>query len=248
MSGIQTYTSAPVNSNPNSNKEEEPTQATTSHPEPATSIEASTTATTEPPNTSATATAPSNAPVYATAQDAQPGAAPSLPLPTAATATAAPTTNLNQTVITTLPTTATSESPAPPQPGAVPVATSPVPQAQSPVPPPPKAGESIPQNPPSQATPAAFTQSYSYHRSPQSSHIPNSTSSPYANLYNPPAGGSQPGLPLHGGGSGGGASDIFPDDEESLMGTAKSWMQSAGTKLAEVEAEVWKRINDAHGK
>jgi hypothetical protein len=32
------------------------------------------------------------------------------------------------------------------------------------------------------------------------------------------------------------------------MGTARSWMQSAGTKLAEVEAEVWKRINDAHGK
>lgn len=30
------------------------------------------------------------------------------------------------------------------------------------------------------------------------------------------------------------------------MSTAKAWMQSAGAKLAEVEAEVWKRINDAH--
>jgi len=51
-----------------------------------------------------------------------------------------------------------------------------------------------------------------------------------------------------GSGSGGGARDIFPDEEEGFMGTARSWMQSAGTKLAEVEAEVWKRINDAHGK
>lgn len=32
------------------------------------------------------------------------------------------------------------------------------------------------------------------------------------------------------------------------MNVAKGWMQSAGEKLAEVEAEVWKRINDAHGK
>lgn len=30
------------------------------------------------------------------------------------------------------------------------------------------------------------------------------------------------------------------------MDTAKAWMASAGAKLAEVEKEVWKRINDAH--
>jgi hypothetical protein len=41
------------------------------------------------------------------------------------------------------------------------------------------------------------------------------------------------------------------DGEDSLLGesgqkvydTAKSWMQSAGTKLAEAEAEVWKMVN-----
>jgi hypothetical protein len=33
-----------------------------------------------------------------------------------------------------------------------------------------------------------------------------------------------------------------------FMANAKSWMASAGTKLAEVEAEVWRRINEAHDK
>lgn len=55
------------------------------------------------------------------------------------------------------------------------------------------------------------------------------------------------GLPLHNGsGRGGGAGDIFGDDEQGFMDTAKAWMTSAGNKLAEVEALVWKRINDAH--
>lgn len=60
--------------------------------------------------------------------------------------------------------------------------------------------------------------------------------------------GQGQGLPLHAGGAGGGggADSIFPDEEPGFMSTAKAWMQSAGAKLAEVEAEVWKRINDAH--
>jgi hypothetical protein len=49
-----------------------------------------------------------------------------------------------------------------------------------------------------------------------------------------------------GSGSGGGAADIFPDEEPGFMNAAKGWMQAAGSKLAEVEKEVWKRINDAH--
>jgi hypothetical protein len=54
-------------------------------------------------------------------------------------------------------------------------------------------------------------------------------------------------LPLHySSGGGGGASSVFPEDDESFLSTAKGWMQSAGSKLAEVEAEVWKRINNAH--
>lgn len=97
-------------------------------------------------------------------------------------------------------------------------------------------------------TPAPFTQSYAYQRSSQAHAIPNSTSSPYSSVYQSPGSSSSQALPLHGNSSGGGgASSIFPDDDEpGLMTSAKSWMQSAGTKLAEVEAEVWKRINNAH--
>ncbi|KAA8644668.1 hypothetical protein EYZ11_001912 [Aspergillus tanneri] len=34
----------------------------------------------------------------------------------------------------------------------------------------------------------------------------------------------------------------------AILESAKSWFSSAGSKLAEVEAAVWKRINDAHEK
>jgi hypothetical protein len=36
--------------------------------------------------------------------------------------------------------------------------------------------------------------------------------------------------------------------EQTFYESAKSWFQSAGNKLAEVEAEVWRRINEAHDK
>lgn len=59
-------------------------------------------------------------------------------------------------------------------------------------------------------------------------------------------------LPLHygagaGTGSGGGADSIFPEEkEEGFIGAAKGWMRWSGNKLAEVEKEVWKKINDVH--
>ena len=253
--GVPTYNSAPLNSN------EDNTHAATSEPQPATAIESSTTEPSQPPNASAIATAPSYSPIPATAQPdqppaPQPGAAPSLPVPTATTASQ-PADHLSATPTTTFPTTS-SQSPPAPQPGAVPTpaSTVPAPGSQSSVPPPPRAGEAPSSSLPTTATatgapavttPAAFTQSYAYHRPSHVHPVPNSTSSPYSSVYQSPGPSSSQGLPLHGSSSGGGgASSIFPDDEPGIMDTAKSWMQTAGAKLAEVEAEVWKRINSAH--
>jgi hypothetical protein len=47
------------------------------------------------------------------------------------------------------------------------------------------------------------------------------------------------------------AGPLYAGDEDSILGesgqkvfdTAKSWMQTAGNKLAEAEAEVWKMVN-----
>ncbi|GAB1200760.1 hypothetical protein APSETT444_010139 [Aspergillus pseudonomiae] len=36
--------------------------------------------------------------------------------------------------------------------------------------------------------------------------------------------------------------------ESGFLDNAKAWFWSAGNKLAEVEAEVWRRINEAHDK
>ena len=44
--------------------------------------------------------------------------------------------------------------------------------------------------------------------------------------------------------------DQYPNqqkEEGGILGTAMSWARSAGEKLADVEAAVWKKINDAHG-
>lgn len=251
---IKTYTSAPLNPN----KTEEETTAAKVQPQPATAIEAETTTATQPQTTSATATAPAYSPIYAAAQPeslpAQPGAGPSLPAPTAAVPQ--PPGNLMPTPTSTYPSVTSTQSPPPPQPGAAPqIPTS---TAQSTVPPPPKAGQAISPSLPSgpQATAAQpstqFTSSYAYHRSPHhTSEIPNSTSTPYSSVYQAPTGAGpsgSTGLPIHySSGGGGGAGSIFPeDDEPSFFSTAKGWMQTAGSKLAEVEAEVWKRINNAH--
>ncbi|KAJ6036529.1 hypothetical protein N7540_000808 [Penicillium herquei] len=252
--GIPTYTSAPLNPN----QKEENTTAAEPERQPATAIETSTTTASQPPNAAATSTAPSYSPVYATASNppsAEPAAAASLPAPTAAPFSQA-SGNLTATSTTAFPS-STSQSPPAPQPGSIP--TPPVagytPTAPSPIPPPPKVGEAVSPFTQSTAPPTQtpYAQSYAYQR-PSVSHtaVPNSTSSPYASVYrtSSDAGSSRPqGLPLHYGGGGGGADNIFPEDEEpGFLSSAKGWMQSAGTKLAEVEAEVWKRINDVHGK
>ncbi|KAL2826838.1 hypothetical protein BDW59DRAFT_144788, partial [Aspergillus cavernicola] len=85
------------------------------------------------------------------------------------------------------------------------------------------------------------------HPSQQPPYYPNSTTTPYASLYPPPS--NTP--PLHNNtnpGSYGGVDSAGLDSEAEagVWGSAKSWLQSAGNKLADAEAEVWRRINDAH--
>ncbi|KAJ5487299.1 hypothetical protein N7530_001599 [Penicillium desertorum] len=247
--GIPTYNSAPVNPN----KEEEGTHATTSQPEPATAIESLASAPSQPPpapaTTTAAATAPSNPAIYTTAEPnsapapAQPGATAAQPTQTA---TATPTTSPETA-------TSTTQTPPAPQPGAVPspstAYTGAAPQTST-IPRPPKAGEAISQ-PPAQPT-QSYTQSYSYNPPlGAQTTLPNSTTSPYSSVYPTQAGSHRPQtLPLHygaGTGSGGGASSIFPEEEEEgFMGAAKGWLRWSGNKLAEVEKGVWKKINDVH--
>ncbi|KAL4881321.1 hypothetical protein BJY04DRAFT_189618 [Aspergillus karnatakaensis] len=80
---------------------------------------------------------------------------------------------------------------------------------------------------------------------------PNSTTTPYSTVYSPPAPSTSTTLPLH--------TDTHPhtnstdsnpvsQPESGIWGSTKSFLQNAGNKLAEVEAEVWRRINDAHEK
>lgn len=101
-------------------------------------------------------------------------------------------------------------------------------------------------------TTAAPTQPYGYspgygygygYAPPQQQQAANSTSTPYASVYPVPQT-----LPLglhnpHG---------IIAGEDEGegpgLLDMAKGWMQTAGDKLAEAEAEVWRRINEAHGE
>lgn len=51
---------------------------------------------------------------------------------------------------------------------------------------------------------------------------------------------------------GAGTHGLDPGQEDwsgsGFLASAKAWMASAGTKLAEVEAEVWRRINEAHDR
>ncbi|CRG85719.1 hypothetical protein PISL3812_02741 [Talaromyces islandicus] len=88
--------------------------------------------------------------------------------------------------------------------------------------------------------------------------VPNSTSTPYMSTYQPPSAQPLPSPSLFTsiGSSNSNSSNAGPlyesnDGEDSILGesgqkvldTAKSWMQSAGNKLAEAEAEVWKMVN-----
>lgn len=212
----------------------------------------------------ATNTAPSNPPVLATAQ---PASAATMPVPTSA----APATYTPTPTTATPSSTATRDlSPPAPQPGARPEPIQELQHQQAPqlnlsIPPPPKVGEppvAQPQynnqyqttpyyQPPTatSATTTTTTTGSSTHNNnnpfatshPRHSYNYNSyTYSPnYA--YNAAPGASTMGTGIR-------APGELDEDEDSLYNTAKSWLQAAGTKLAEAEAAVWKKINDAHDR
>lgn len=196
-----------------------------------------------------------------------------------------PTETMNPTPVSTT-------SPPPPQPGARP---DPLPvgvldsqgqgKSQSIVPPPPKVGESIPQQQPgitqmggpvpvatstASATPYGYggygygynsntaapaQQQYQYQQQYQNQYgnqVPNSTTTPFGSVYPPPQPASSA-LPMHyhTDNNQNYNRNIVADDgeeEKGFLDMAKGWMQTAGDKLVQVEAEVWRRINDAHDK
>ncbi|OJJ47668.1 hypothetical protein ASPZODRAFT_15118 [Penicilliopsis zonata CBS 506.65] len=198
ITGVPTYTSAPIN-----------TTTTAAENSPETRTDSAVQGDWNPPTTTenGAATTTSSAP-------AQPGSRASIPVETG--------------IPLSTPTSTSSPPPPPPQPGAVPeptyntnINTAPTgTQPRPSVPPPPKAGQVVP---------------------PGGGAVPNSTSTPYTSVYQQP----QQSYALSGAPNN---TDPFSDldDTDGFLHLAKSWVQSAGTKLAEVEAEVWKRINDAH--
>jgi hypothetical protein len=74
---------------------------------------------------------------------------------------------------------------------------------------------------------------------------PTASSSPYRSTYIP---GSAPGLSLSQAEQSN-TSNIFDGTlgegttGQDILNTAKSWMASAGSKLAEAEEEVWRMVN-----
>ncbi|RAO64327.1 uncharacterized protein BHQ10_000339 [Talaromyces amestolkiae] len=189
---------------------------------------------------------------------ARPGA-PAMPAPTSSTSVNTytptrtyPTSTLNSADQTS--------SPPAPQPGSRPVpptsssssSLSPSPNratATGAVPPPPKVGEKV--QPASYYTPSPLQQQHQQI-------IPNSTSTPYLSTYQPPSSytstyvaGSASGLPLSQPeqSNSTSASSIFDGalgegtTGQDILNTARSWMASAGNKLAEAEEEVWKMVN-----
>lgn len=105
---------------------------------------------------------------------------------------------------------------------------------------------------PNAATPAQ--QQYQYQQQYQNQYanqIPNSTTTPFGSVYPPPQPMAST-LPMHYQTDNNRDYDrnIMTDDgeEKGFLDMAKGWMQTAGDKLVQVEAEVWRRINDAHDK
>lgn len=100
-------------------------------------------------------------------------------------------------------------------------------------------------------TAAPAQQQYQYQQQYQNQYgnqIPNSTTTPFASAYPPPQPTSSA-LPMHY--QTDNNRNIMADDgeeEKGFLDMAKGWMQTAGDKLVQVEAEVWRRINDAHDK
>lgn len=100
-------------------------------------------------------------------------------------------------------------------------------------------------------TAAPAQQQYQYQQQYQNQYgnqIPNSTTTPFASVYPPPQPTSSA-LPMHY--QTDNNRNIMAEDgeeEKGFLDMAKGWMQTAGDKLVQVEAEVWRRINDAHDK
>ncbi|KAI0905041.1 hypothetical protein F4824DRAFT_26245 [Ustulina deusta] len=182
---------------------------------------------------------------------AQPGATPSLPT-TTSPALAQLSSRLQPTPTTSM----ASASPAPPQPGSVPV---------SGVPPPPKAGERY--QPPTQAP--ATTLPYPPQMAipaPVASHLLQRGTSTATVASSSPYGTTMPFAMTGGGGDdthslshpagyqqNANASELDRYqrsaveqrelDDNGVWGTAKKFAQQTGERLAAVESEVWKKIN-----
>lgn len=142
------------------------------------------------------------------------------------------------------------------------------------VPPPPKAGEVVAQGGVSEGAATATadpkinpgiqspTQPYGYgygyasqqqqQQYPQYQQPPNSTTTPYSTVYP-----RHPSMPTTTSTSYQSPysnpytnNNIMQDEldtgEKGFLDMAKGWMQTAGEKLVQVEAEVWRRINEAH--
>ncbi|KAL1971100.1 hypothetical protein VTN77DRAFT_51 [Rasamsonia byssochlamydoides] len=248
ITGIPTYTSAPIN--PNS-----PSKAGNARVTPVDVDQ----------RASSTTTTDSSSSQY---PPARPGAA-AAPATTGATAAVA---SAPQSSAGTYPTTTAQgidsssfSTPPAPQPVARPIPGTAGNHLQSnvgkrpsayTVPPPPKAGEPV--QPASYYTPRPVAQaepppptgaSLSHtrnHPAFQTSSSAYSTSSPYTSAYQPPTANSnqtfasQSQRQYH---AAGGEDEGEGSLGQGILDTAKSWMQIAGTKLAEAEAEVWRRVN-----
>lgn len=192
---------------------------------------------------------------------AQPGARPSLPVPTAAPAASD---NLQPT-----PTRAVeSTGPPPPQPGAVPVA----PGVAKHLPPPPKAGEPLPaQEPQTSALPMPAQMSYQPPQPSFASYSGSSTTTvpppaqtgfgprpvqldgASASLSHPPgyqqdvhaAEFSSHQRAAHNASlvENSGETPSYVEGGEKVWDAAKKWAAAAGDTLAAAENEIWKRVN-----
>lgn len=246
MPPIRTFKSAPINANtPTSTSEaqEQPPQEQNKDAVSGEKNEGPAWAPATP--TAAASIGDSNYPA------ARPGA-PAMPAPTSTSSTSGTIYTPTRTYPTSTASTDPTSSPPAPQPGSRPAppssSSSPSPNratGTSAVPPPPKVGEPV--------QPASY-----YAPSPQQQQqtIPNSTSTPYLSTYQPPSSysstyavGSAPGLPLSQPEQSTTTSSIFDatlgegTTGQDILNTAKSWMASAGNKLAEAEEEVWRMVN-----
>lgn len=243
MPPIRTFKSAPINPHSAANPPSSTSETQEQLPQVNDAVSGETTG-----NEGGPAWAPATPTAAASISDnsypaARPGA-PAMPAPTSSTY--APTRTYPTSISAS---TDRTSSPPAPQPGSrpMPSASSVSPSPNRAVPPPPKVGEPV--QPASYYAPSSLQQQQT---------IPNSTSTPYLSTYQPPSSytstyvaGSAPGLPLSQPEQSNSttSSSIFDGalgegtTGQDILNTARSWMASAGTKLAEAEEEVWKMVN-----